>query len=336
MRGFMIGLVALTVACAPMTIPAEADQTRAPVAVSPISRCMNMGNALEGPRHEGEWGYTIRREDLVRLKQDGFDTVRIPIRWSSHAGMTPPYTIDTALFERVDEIIRWSGEIGLTIIINVHHYSGLNARPDVHEPRLEGLWDQIAERYAAVPDYLIFETINEPNGAMTVKRTDGLNRRVLARIRQDNPDRWVILGTAGWGHLDGLAKSDPPYDRRAILTYHDYNPFNFTHQGAFWTKPVRPTGVEWGTGEDRARMAAVLDRALVVQAKHGMPVFVGEFGVYEEVPIDQRASWIKALRQGLEARGMGWCHWDFATTLKAYDMENEQWLPEIRDALLGQ
>lgn len=336
MRGLIIGLIALTMACAPATIPAEADQTGAPMVPPPISRCMNMGNALDSPRTEGEWGYTIRREDLARLKQDGFDTIRVPIRWSSRAGRAPPYTIDATLFERVDEVIRWSDEIGLKIIINVHHYSGLNAQPDIHEARLEGLWDQIAARYASAADFLIFETINEPNGAMTVARTDALNRRVLARIREDNPDRWVILGTANWGNLDGLAKSDPPYDRRAILTYHDYTPFEFTHQGAFWATPVRPTGVVWGTEQERAEMAADLDRALALQTQHAMPVFVGEFGVYEEVPIDQRASWIKAVRQGLEARGMGWCHWDFGTTLKAYDLEREQWLPQIRDALLGQ
>jgi len=335
MREFMMVMAVLVAACTPAVKPAKADPVDVPVARSPISRCMNMGNALDSPRLEGEWGYTIRREDLALLKRVGFDTVRYPIRWSSRADMSAPYSIDTAFFDRVDEVVRWAGEIGLNVIINVHHYDALSERPDVHEARLEGLWDQIADHYATAPDFLIFETINEPNGAMSVKRTDALNRRLLARIRQDNPQRWVILGTANWGNLDGLTKSHPPYDARAILTYHDYNPFEFTHQGAFWTDPVRPTGVRWGTRQDIAAMTAILDKALAVQNTRRMPVFVGEFGVYEGVPIEQRARWLKAMRQGLETRGMGWCHWDFATSMKAYDQDAKQWLPQIKDALLG-
>ncbi|MCF6329746.1 MAG: glycoside hydrolase family 5 protein, partial [Henriciella sp.] len=267
MRILMTVFALLMTACSPSVRSAEGDQARTPMARSPIQRCMNMGNALDSPRIEGEWGYKIRRQDLELLRDVGFDSARIPIRWSARTGMAPPYRIDPAFFGRVDEIVDWGGEIGLNIIINVHHYDALSVRPDIHEARLEAIWDQIADHYAGAPDYLIFETVNEPFGEMTVKRTDALNRRILERIRQDNPGRWVILGTAQWSNLDGLTESDPPYDRRAILTYHDYNPFEFTHQGAFWTDPVRPTGVRWGTRKDLSRLAATLDKALAVQER---------------------------------------------------------------------
>lgn len=334
MRRLICGLAFMMGACAPAVDTATADQSRKPVAQSPIQKCMNLGGALESERREGEWGYTIRKEDMQRLKTAGFDTVRVPIRWTTRMGSAPPYAIDADFLARVDEVVRWAGQTGLNIIINVHHYTELNERPDVHEKRLEALWDQLAYHYATAPDFVIFETINEPYDAMTVKRTDALNKRLLDRIRQDNPDRWVILGTANWGNLDGLRKSSPPYDPRAILTYHDYSPFEFTHQGAFWAEPVRPMGVRWGSRKDIANMASDLDKALDAQNRHGMPVFVGEFGVYEEVPAEQRARWTRAMREGLESRGMGWCYWDYATTLKAYDQVEEAWLPEIRAALL--
>lgn len=321
-------------ACSAPSPSAETDSLVRPISTSPITRCMNMGNALDSPRREGEWGYTIRRRDLEMLKADGFDTVRIPVRWSAHVGMAPPYKIDDALFIRVDEVLNWTEEIGLNAIINVHHYNELSDHPDIHEPRLEAIWQQIAARYSDRPEGLIFETINEPHSEMTIARTDALNTRLLRRIRENNPERWIILGAAQWGNLEGLEKSEPPYDPRVILTYHDYNPFDFTHQGAFWTDPVRPTGIEWGSSRDYAYMAATLDRALATQTRTRMPVFVGEFGVYEGVPSDQRAEWIRAQRLGMETRGFGWCYWDFATTLKAYDVDTEKWLPEIRAALL--
>ena len=331
---WMFGLAVLALCACSASQPTAEAAPETPIASSPIQRCMNLGNALDSPRREGEWGYTIRRADMQRLKDAGFDTVRLPIRWSTRAGQNAPYTIDPDFLSRVDEVVRWGGEIGLNVIINVHHYEELSDRPDLHETRLEGIWDQLAYHYANAPDFLIFEVVNEPYDAMTVKRTDALNQRVLARIRQDNPDRWVILATANWGNLDGLLKSKPVYDPRAILTYHDYDPFEFTHQGAFWAEPVRPMGVDWGNREDYVRLAKGLDRALAFQDKHRMPVFIGEFGVYEKVPTDLRAKWIRALREGAETRGMGWCHWDWGTTLKVYDLEREEWLPEIKAALL--
>ena len=335
MRIFIyIAAITALAACASSAYRTDETYGGRKIPESPIARCMNLGNALDAPRVEGAWGYIIRYEDMVRLKEAGFDTVRIPARWSTRTAETPPYTIDPRYLYRVDEVIGWAEELGLNAIINVHHYYELNGDPDNHEARLEAIWDQLAAHYADASDHLIFETINEPHNKMTVARTDALNRRLLTRIRQDNPDRWVILGTARWGSLEGLEESDPPYDPRAILTYHDYQPFAFTHQGAFWNRPVLPMGERWGTKEDRAEMRQQLDRALKVQRTRGMPVFVGEFGVFEKVPQRERAAWIKAMRKGLEARGMGWCHWDYATTLKAYDLRREEWLPQIRKALV--
>ena len=334
MKRILFSLIFPIAACNPSVSPAEAAPPDTTVQGMPISRCMNLGGALESPRREGEWGYTVRREDLVRLKQDGFDTVRLPIRWTTRMGMSEPYAIDKAFLDRVDEIVVWAGQVGLNIILNVHHYEQLNTRPDVHEKRLEALWDQLAYHYATAPDFVIFETLNEPHSQMSVKRTDAMNRRLLKRIRVDNPDRWVILATGNWGNIDGLRKSRPAYDKRAILTYHDYSPFEFTHQGAPWADPVRPTGVSWGTPKDVAAMQKDLDRAKAISDRYRMPLFVGEFGVYEKVDLAQRALWIRAMREGLEARDIGWCHWDYATTLRAYDLEEEAWVPEIKAALL--
>lgn len=331
MRKIFAALALVLTGCVQTGVPSS-TRTAANIIPSPIARCMNMGSALEA-MFEGDWGYTVRRSDLVRLKQAGFDTIRLPVRWSVHAGREAPYTLDSAMLERVDEIIGWASDIDLNIIVNVHHYTGLNRNPDLHEPRLEAIWDQLATHYVGAADNLIFETINEPNGKMSVARTDALNVRLLSRIRQDHPHRWVILGTASWGQLQGLETSEPVYGERVMLTYHDYEPFDFTHQGAPWTDR-KQTGLAWGTTPDVSSMMRRLDAARAIQQKSGMPILVGEFGVYEGVPIDQRARWTKVLRQGIESRDMSWCYWDFTGSLKVYDVETEAWIPELKSALL--
>lgn len=334
MRHLILGLVLLFGSCAPAaeTEIEPQDAEEQPISASPISRCMNLGSALEAPE-EGEWGYTVRRDDLVRLKEAGFDTIRLPVRWSVHTDTEPPYAVDPALLARVDEIIGWATEIGLQIVVNVHHYDLLNEDPDTHEPRLEVIWEQLSLHYLDAPDTVIFETINEPHTNMSTARTDALNRRLMARLRVEHPDRWIILGTAFWGNLDALEESRPDYDPKVMLTYHDYSPFDFTHQGASWTDQTE-TGIRWGTRKDVAKMMAELDSAVDVQERTRMPVFVGEFGVYQGVPMEQRALWTRTMRTGIEARGMAWCYWDFAGSLKVYDVETEAWLPEIKSALL--
>ncbi|MDJ0922445.1 MAG: glycoside hydrolase family 5 protein [Henriciella sp.] len=334
MRVLLMALAICLAGCSPAPAP-DAQEARL-ISPAPISRCMNLGGALESPAREGEWGYTVRRQDLDRLAAAGFDTVRLPIRWSTRAALAPPYKIEAPLIERVEEIISWAREAGLNIIVNVHHYDELSEDPDQHEARLEAIWAQLALRFAGMPPNVIFETINEPYGKMTVERTDQLNARLLEIIREFNRTRWVILGTANWGNLDALEDSGPVYDPRVMLTYHDYNPFAFTHQGAFWADPPQPIGVSWGSRSDLEAMAARLDSALAVQERQRMPVLVGEFGVYEEVPVAERARWTRAMREGMEARGLGWCYWDYATTLKAYDLETEAWIPNLYDALLGE
>lgn len=330
-QGILSGAILLS-ACGAAPANDTAELAQITLADAPIERCMNLGSALEAPR-EGEWGYVIRREDMIRLKAAGFDTVRLPVRWSVHADMAPPYTIDPALLRRVSEIVGWTQEIGLQVIINVHHYDALNENPDAHEPRLEAIWGQLSVHFAGAPDSLMFETINEPHTEMTTARTDALNRRLLSQMRPLHPDRWVILGTAFWGNLSALEESDPAYDPKVMLTYHDYAPFEFTHQGAGWTDQTQ-TGISWGTDSDVAAMMAELDKAVAVQDRTRMPVLVGEFGVYEGVPVEQRALWTQTMRAGLEARGLGWCYWDYAGSLKAYDVETEAWLPELKAALL--
>ncbi len=326
-------LVALALsACSTASDEAPTVDPTLPIASPPIARCMNMGSALEA-MFEGEWGYTVRREDLERIKAAGFDTIRLPVRWTAHAMEAPPYSLAPDMLARVQEITGWAESTGLNIIINVHHYDELNEAPEQHERRLEAIWDQLAAAFADAPEHVIFETIHEPHTRMTVARTDALNKRLLQRIRIDNPDRWVILGTANWGNLDALQASRPDYDSRVMLTLHNYSPFEFTHQGAPWADAPR-TGVRWGTRTDLKEMRADLDDTVEVQNQLRMPVFVGEFGVYEGVSIAARVRWTRAMRTEMEARGLSWCYWDYAGSLKAYDIEAEAWIPELKAALL--
>ena len=66
-----------------------------------FGRGVNLGNALEAP-HEGDWGVRLKEEYIERIAQAGFNSVRIPVRWSGQAQGYPPYAIAEGFLNRVD------------------------------------------------------------------------------------------------------------------------------------------------------------------------------------------------------------------------------------------
>jgi aryl-phospho-beta-D-glucosidase BglC (GH1 family) len=100
-----------------------------------LGRGINLGNALDGP-HEGAWGVTLKADYFRLIRKAGFNSVRIPIRWSTHASTAAPYDIETGFFQRVDWAIGQALPRNLTAVINVHHYEEMNQDPVRNLPRL--------------------------------------------------------------------------------------------------------------------------------------------------------------------------------------------------------
>ena len=330
LTSLIIVLLAGSTHAEPTTRPDDAT-ARSPVPDIPVAACINLGGALEAPR-EGEWGYTIRRDDIRRIAQAGFDTIRLPVAWSNYSSPRAPHRIDPALFARVDEVIGYALDEGLNVILDVHHFYQLMHDPDRHAGWLDAIWEQLATHYEGWPDALIFEFLNEPFAKMDTERVDAMNHRLLELVRQRHPDRWVIMSGAGWGGLDGLYSANLPEDPKVIGTFHYYDPFNFTHQGATFGQHI-PIGREWGTQADRDALANTMTRAAAWREETGLPVFLGEFGVYADIDIGDRAQWTRAVRRAAEREDIAWCYFDWATTFKVYDLSRERWLISMRHAL---
>jgi endoglucanase len=300
---------------------------------SPIQRCVNISNALEAPK-EGAWGYTVDLEDIDRIADAGFDTIRLPVRWSAYTARKKPFGISTKFIHRVDEVIDHALKRDLKVVLNIHHYDELNKDADAEEARFIEIWKILASHYRDYPDGLIFEIVNEPNTSMTPRRTDALNRKIVREIRKTNPDRWIVLATAEWGAIRGLVEHKPKISQRTMLTFHYYDPFHFTHQGSHFTKPEIPLGAKWGTEKDYADLRANFEKVDQFRQRYRGPMLLGEFGVYEKADLADRAKWVEAVRKEAEAQEFGWCHWGFTATFNAYRHDEKAWIEPIRDALI--
>jgi endoglucanase len=331
-------------AAAPGAIVSPVGATTAPAADRKVAfeqnrllgRGVNLGNALEAPR-EGEWGVTLKAEYFRLIRDAGFDAVRIPIRWSAHAGEAAPYTIAPAFLERVDWAIDQALSQGLQVIINVHHYEELVADPRGHSARFLGLWSQIAAHYKDYPDDLVFELLNEPNGELRPSVWNDLLLQTLELVRKTNPDRKVIVGPGYWNSIGALQLLRlPEGDDHIIVTVHYYSPFEFTHQGAEWVTESAPwLGTTW-TGSETEKDAINKDFAQAASwaDRNNRPLFLGEFGAYSRADMPSRARWTAYIARKAEEHAMSWSYWEFCAGFGVYDQSKQAWNDPLLGALL--
>jgi endoglucanase len=311
-------------------------------AAQALGRGVNMGNMLEAP-NEGDWGVRLLPEYIDRVATV-FNTVRIPIRWSNHAAVTADATIDPAFFTRVDLAVDQALAKGLYVVIDMHHYSQIfgdsvqsgeiPVAAEVLDIRLINMWRQIAERYRNRSPKLIFELLNEPHGRLSSTTWNLLMPQVLAAVRLSNPTRTVVVASTYWSHVRDVAKlSMPLADRNLIMTFHSYDPMNFTHQGLSWM-PQFPLGVTCCSTAQKKVITDVLDKARQWSVASGYPIFVGEFGSANKADMTSREAYTRFFRDEAEKRGIPWIFWEFASSFGMFDPAAKAWREPLRRALL--
>jgi endoglucanase len=158
----------------------------------------NLGNTFDAHWNGPAWGVANFPEDQERMwgnpsttkamidkiKESGFNTVRIPVTWYMFTGPGPDYIIDAMWMDRVQEVVDYVIDNGMFCILNIHHddykrgddweigwfrmYDAYENRPfsdsekaALHR-RFARIWEQIAERFKDYDEHLLFEGINEP------------------------------------------------------------------------------------------------------------------------------------------------------------------------------
>ena len=143
---------------------------------------INLGNTMEATKASGEidnfkeatdfeqaWSAPITTQKYIdSVHSYGFNTIRIPVAWSSMISKDGSYTINDKMLGRVEEIVNYALNNGMYVIINDHYDYGwwgmfgasdesLRARA---WKKYEAIWTQISERFKNYSDHLIFESAN--------------------------------------------------------------------------------------------------------------------------------------------------------------------------------
>jgi endoglucanase len=331
-------------------MPAISAQTRQ--AFEKLGAGVNFGNMLDAP-YEGAWGSRVKDDYPALVRQAGFGHVRLPVRWSAHAARDASAQIDPVFMARVDQVVDRLLAQGLTVVLDMHHYRQLDGDAlDAGEVKVEAadvklrflsMWRQIAEHFSGRSERLWFELYNEPHGSLTAAAWNDLASRTLRVVRASNPERVVVIGPAQWNSAHALASLTLPPDANLVVTIHDYEPFLFTHQGATWVAPSsgRPTGVRCCDAQQRQQLAEPLDIGARWAQRHGVPLWLGEFGAYGGPPnrpndMASRVEYTRLVRDAAEQHGIPWAYWEFDAGFGIYDRESREWREPLRRALVPQ
>jgi endoglucanase len=270
---------------------------------------------------------------MQAIRDGGFDHVRMNLQAFAH--MDAQYKLSAAWFKQLDELVDAGLKAGLQVILDEHNFNECAKEVDVCRARLKAFWSQVATHYKGAPDAVVFEILNEPNGAADAVWNDMLAEN-LAIIRESNPSRRVIVGPKFWNSMDQLDSLRlPEADRRLIVTFHYYSPMEFTHQGASWTPQFQKlSGVTWGTAAERERLQKDFDKVKAWADKAGRPILMGEFGALESAGMAQRVGWTSAVARSAEAHGFGWSYWQFDSDFVLWDMKADGFVKPIHGALV--
>ncbi|HEY3666131.1 MAG TPA: glycoside hydrolase family 5 protein [Polyangiaceae bacterium] len=354
---------------APIHQVSEIEAPPADVQSQPVPgfmRGINLGNALDAPK-EGAWGVVLEPAHFAMAKAAGLDHVRLPVRFSAHAALEAPFTVEPVFFARVDWAIAQAKEQGLSVIVDLHHYEELMKQPNENADRLVGIWKQIAERYKDQPTSVAFELINEPCDQLKPELLNPITQRALATVRASNPTRTVFVDSFSWADAEQLQNLELPEDANLVPSFHDYQPILFTHQGLEWMPPefqTRPVvfpgppavpvtpvpaarNTSWVSGwfysynqakisDNSGGPSAIFGYFKIVDAyvkRTKRRVYMGEFGVSDNADPESRESWLRLVRQEAEKRQIGWALWDDGGRFRARDVKRGTWVAPISAAL---
>lgn len=274
---------------------------------------INLGNTFEScgdwiaqwgdgtPKsYETAWGSPEITQDMIQgYADEGFGVIRIPVAWSNMMGEN--YTISSEYLARVKQVVDWSLDTGMYVILNIHYdngwWSDFPTKKDECMKKYTRVWEQLTDAFGDYDDKLMFESLNEEGGWDSVWNqwtgTEDQKKQSYALLNEINQKFVDIVRSSGKNnaerHLliagyktDVALTCDPLFEMpedsagRCAVSVHYYtpSPFAILEEDADWAK-MRST---WGTDEDFKELNNNMTMLKTTFIDNGIPVIIGEYG----------------------------------------------------------
>jgi endoglucanase len=310
-----------------------------------ISRGTNISEWLSQSSRRGAVRASFfTSQDIASIAELGFDHIRLPV--DEEQLWDPSGKRDLEAFGLIDAALDWCAEYGLKAIVDLHilrsHYFVSPAEPklftDPNEThRFARLWQDLSAFLSRRPiSQVAYELLNEPV-ASDPNDWNRVARAGFRAIRQNEPQRAILLGSNTWNQTHTFSALDIPQDDNLILTFHYYRPMLITHyqaawwEGGFWAGPVHYPGQpisredlrflnpdflsrvpQWSNEIwNRERIREDLQLPLQVAHRTGCPLYCGEWGAYHRTPQPQRLAWYRDMISLFAENSISWANWDY-------------------------
>ncbi|MDR0299811.1 MAG: glycoside hydrolase family 5 protein [Streptococcaceae bacterium] len=215
------------------------------------------------------------REDVKRLKAQGYNSIRLPINSRLFLEDEPELVFKEEGFEIVDKVIKWCQEEDLYVWIDMHGAPGGQTGANIDDsiddmPRLFmdedkfqkglALWEVIAKRYADNPVVAGYDLLNEPirpkdlsrdvpSCENLVPRLIDFYKEAIRRIRA--VDKWHCIALEGHHWATDTTIFNQQYDSNWLIHFHRY----------------------WDNPEEE-----IFQPFLELREKYNVPLWLGETG----------------------------------------------------------
>lgn len=238
----------------------------------------------------------ITEPDFARIKEAGFNHVRIPFLYSvaeSASGM-----------EDLRKAVQWAGDAGLYVILDMHgtpgsqsndHTTGEAGRnryfyDNTMVRHSERVWEKVAKEFGSNPSVAAFDLINEPSGAPNPATLHLVHNRLYQAVRKAAPDTIVIVED-GFKGLDTTPHADVANWTNVVYSIHIYHFDAKSPQGHI------------------ENLNNQLPRIKELRGYRNAPVYIGEFNIEPHSTAETMATYTKTL----DDSELSWALWTYKT-----------------------
>jgi hypothetical protein len=258
---------------------------------------------------------------LNQIAKQGFKTVRLPVAFDLFVYPNSS-TLQPQLLTKLKQIYYVCYNLKLHLIIT-YHYGIFDDNSLYNEEinHVSWVWKQVQQEFKGHGyDYLFFELYNEPT--MGDYRWKLTAEKLISYVRGEDANRVYIVGGTNYNGLNDLIDMGKLTDNKLLYTFHFYEPYIFTHQGADWTsdktymkgfpypykrrkmplmsKEAIGTSVEKDYNKyyyegTRQYLNDRMNQIANFCAKNNMPVICTEAGVIDVADKESRSNYLKDL-----------------------------------------
>lgn len=287
----------------------------------------------------------ITKRDIDSIASLGMDHIRLG--FDQIVLEETPGVYRERIWKLFDAFIEWCESAGVNIVLNLHKAVGNYC--DIPEPvslmdsgelqdRFLHLWLAFEDRYSGKP-HIAFELLNEVRN-IDPALWNALAERTISAIRKKNPSRRIIVGGTCWNAPAALANLKIFDDPAVIYTFHNYAPFEFTHQRGvlqpdtlYYNREMPyPGDIERYRDYQRYVHGAVdpypcftridkeflrheLQPAFDFTAQHPEKIlWCGEFGTIRHCKLEYRENYMRDMISLLKEHEIAYCVWNYLST----------------------